>query len=253
MSRIIPRPESGIYPASSPVSSWWPLLRPTPGMSFWPIAFLVSLILHGLLGWWGVSSLLVFAPAKEKVRVTKISFEREQPAKPQPLPIPTQPVSKPVTIPKAVIKAKPEKMKKVVPVVDQQRVSMIEPRQEIVPQPDVLSPPQETAVVQPVLPSSVAPLDVEARQQYLAELFAHLEAHKYYPAAARRRRLEGKVLVSFTILRDGSIRDLRLTGGQLRLREAAQQSVERSLPLPLPRNEIPTPLSINFQMDFRMR
>ena len=83
-------------------------------------------------------------------------------------------------------------------------------------------PPQNGAEAQDVI------------QAYLAQVFAALERHKYYPAIARRRRLHGRVVVQFVILPDGRILNPQITeqNGAAPFSQAALNALRRASPLP---------------------
>lgn len=128
-------------------------------------------------------------------------------------------------------------------------------------------PSEETAAdtmveAESVLPEAVAAASVsetnsqalaQQRQQYLALLQSHIAAHKFYPAMARRRGVEGEVEVSFVLLSDGGARDIRVHGGPGMLRSAARQAVQKALRLPPPPEEIATPLQVQYAMSFSLR
>ncbi|MDD3148791.1 MAG: TonB family protein, partial [Candidatus Riflebacteria bacterium] len=70
--------------------------------------------------------------------------------------------------------------------------------------------------------------------RYLARIRAILEKNKKYPRAARRKRIEGQVPVSFAVLADGSLHDPKIAGQvPEELREATLQLL-MNLRLPAP-------------------
>ncbi len=87
---------------------------------------------------------------------------------------------------------------------------------------------------------------------YLAQLLEHIDEHKFYPRSARRRGLEGRVEVSFRLLADGNIRDLRVSGGSRILRMAAEQALQRALPMPTPHSSMQLQQQVNFDMEYRL-
>ncbi|WJW75355.1 TonB family protein [Thiohalobacter sp. IOR34] len=106
----------------------------------------------------------------------------------------------------------------------------------------------------PEAPPPAAPAaEADAETSYLARLLAHIERHKFYPRAARRRALEGEVEVSFELLADGRVRDLQLTGGARLLRNAARQAVQEALPLPRPPAAMRLPRRVEYRMRFELR
>ncbi|MFQ5354974.1 MAG: TonB family protein [Mariprofundaceae bacterium] len=63
----------------------------------------------------------------------------------------------------------------------------------------------------------------------------HLEAHKFYPASARRRGIEGEVEIAFALNGLGNTDDIEILAGSgyAILDRAALQTVERSQPFPI--------------------
>lgn len=185
--------------------------------------------------------------------------------------------AKPVSTPEAKSESKP-RPKPLPKVVTPQPVPVVAvsnpvepaPRSEPVEQvaePEVLEPIAESRPLQTseasvlALAEAVAPVvgqlseeeAIEALQHYLAELRAAIAAHKQYPALARRRGIEGEVKVSFTLLADGSVRDVRVSGGPRPLRSAARQAVHRAAQLPPPPAGVPSPMPVQYAMDFSLR
>jgi len=93
----------------------------------------------------------------------------------------------------------------------------------------------------------------QIRNRYLARLINHVDARKFYPRPARRRGIEGVVHISFTLLKDGRIANLKVSDGHKLLRKAARQAVKKSLPLPVPPDSLKTPMAIRFGMEYRLR
>ena len=72
-----------------------------------------------------------------------------------------------------------------------------------------------------------------ATLSYAARLAAHLNRHKRYPLAARRRREEGVVELRLLIARDGTVISSRVSRpGPKALSEAALRMLEEAKPLP---------------------
>ncbi|SHF17925.1 outer membrane transport energization protein TonB [Desulfacinum infernum DSM 9756] len=74
----------------------------------------------------------------------------------------------------------------------------------------------------------------DALQRFLAEVRRRIARHKHYPAAARRRQLEGRVTVRFAIRPDGSADGLKVveSSGVSVLDRAALEAVRRAAPFP---------------------
>lgn len=92
-------------------------------------------------------------------------------------------------------------------------------------------------------------LEVSLSQHILRQL----EARKVYPLRARQRRLEGRILLRFTLLPTGNIRDLVIEAPQVDpiLIQAAHRLLEQSLPFVLP-SEIQDPVPIQLFIEYRL-
>lgn len=71
--------------------------------------------------------------------------------------------------------------------------------------------------------------DPAAESRYLSELQRAIARHRRYPKEAQRRKLEGVATVSFVILADGHIREVRLakSSGSALLDKAALETLKR--------------------------
>lgn len=250
---------------------------------------LVTLLLHGLLFWWGLNSARLYAPSQGNIQAIRVFL--------QPLALPEPAVTSPPAAAKPGPAVSPAADP---PVVALPRVASLLPP-SVVSAP-ALSPSPVVATAQeappgPTVAVSVAPLPIAAsaavqavpgvvgsraggdtapvapagvaniagvaevgsaiagagKELYLRTLFAHIEAHKFYPPSARRRQLEGQVRVAFTIDASGGISDLQVAEGHPQLEEAARQTVRSALPLPLPAGGVTLPFSLSYRMDFRLR
>ncbi len=111
------------------------------------------------------------------------------------------------------------------------------------------APPDSMEVQQAAASVATSP----ARESYLARLLAHIDSHKFYPRAARRRGQEGDVHVVFYLMQDGGIHALEISGGSRQLREAAERAVQAALPLPQPPAAINLDEQVSFSMQFRLK
>jgi periplasmic protein TonB len=205
-------------------------------------AITASILIHGLLfvGYGGSIS----APSSESVNtsVTRLSF-----LAPAPVPdaVPDQPQEKPE--PKKVV-AKKEKVVK--------RAEAVREVAEVEPEP-VESKPDAQPMQQAAAPSEAVPQINEGivqreTERYLSNVMAHIEQHKWYPKAARRRGIEGEVHVRFTLHPDGSARELTVENGSSVLLIAARKAVEKAMPMPKPPENIHCPLECEFRMRFSL-
>ena len=90
------------------------------------------------------------------------------------------------------------------------------------------------------------------KKHYLNNLLTHIEGHKYYPQSARNRGIKGNIDVSFELLNNGEISDLKATGGPMILRKAAEQAIASALPFPVPPTEVNCPLQVSYAMQFQL-
>lgn len=109
----------------------------------------------------------------------------------------------------------------------------------------------EPARSAPVAPPAQAD-DEEELGRYLAAIKARIEAHKFYPAAARRRGLEGSVAISFVVDETGAIRDVRLEGAHRLLTSAVQRALEDAAPFAPPPTSASRPLSLAYTISFHL-
>jgi len=81
-------------------------------------------------------------------------------------------------------------------------------------------------------------LVIEQKQQYMQKLMAHIDAHKFYPSAARRRGIEGEVQVSFNLTTDKTPVNIEMNGGISILQRAARQALQDASPFPEPPTDV---------------
>jgi protein TonB len=162
---------------------------------------------------------------------------RPEPEQPPPLPeLPPKPEVKREPLPEPVIKPRPASSKV---------AEIAEPIEIQV----TASAYTEAPIDKPALAEVL--LENE-RESYLLQLLAHIDSHKFYPRSARRRGIEGEIQVVFYLLRDGSISDLQIKGGNKILRNAAKQAVQQSLALPPPPESMRLQEQIRFGMVYRL-
>ena len=91
---------------------------------------------------------------------------------------------------------------------------------------------------------------------YVATLAAQLNRYKHYPMAARRARQEGTATLSLVVLRDGSVKDSRISesSGWEALDAAVLRMLERAQPLPafpasMKEEEIRVKIPVSFSLN----
>jgi len=96
------------------------------------------------------------------------------------------------------------------------------------------------------------PDNYEKEQLYFAQLLRHIEQHKFYPKKAKRRQIEGTVMISFSLDSLGNTKDLHIDEGHQFLRKAAKQAIKDATPLPKPPEFLSTPKTIHFGMTYQL-
>jgi periplasmic protein TonB len=141
------------------------------------------------------------------------------------------------------------------------------PAQQLVEDPN-RTIPEETVALSPSEPVRAPParqtpspsssaavnrvsLDQEAAK-FLKALESHISRYQRYPEAARRDRVHGKVQLVFSMLRDGTVTDVRIesSSGYSVLDQAAIDTIRRAAPLPRIPAELPERLDILFPTAF---
>ena len=225
----------------------------------WPGTIIISLLLHlSLLAQWGGGLGAERTRPPERTTVTRLSFRSVSATLPQPQPVAEQrPAAEANVAPSSLKDERPQKKKaraeRVVP--PPQRAVVKEPPRVV--EPPLLEPAPVSVATAPPPPSgaelqAAALLREQQQNEYLRRLMGHIERHKFYPQAARRRGLQAVVKIGFELLADGQIKNLRIAEGHKLLRSAAEEAVSRALPLPRPPESVATPLAINFSMAYQL-
>lgn len=163
------------------------------------------------------------------------------------MPPPQQP---PQTVEAEQPKPKPKPEPKIEPKSKEkppEKVKEIKPEPEVVPEQAVATKVAEQ--IQRETGKDNAPI----KKEYLKNLLTHIEGHKYYPSSARRRGMEANIEVSFELLSNGTLRDLKTSGGPLVLRKAAEQAITKALPFEIPPPELNCPLYMSYIMQFELQ
>jgi len=90
------------------------------------------------------------------------------------------------------------------------------------------------------------------RKAYLSRLLAHIEAYKFYPSAARRRAIEGKLEVTFLLHESGGYDQLIINGGKAVLQRAVRQALIDAQPFPEPPGSMQIKQRIAFSMNYQL-
>lgn len=162
----------------------------------------------------------------------------------------------PVIKPKAIKKnntPKPKpKPKKTTPKPAQKKITVNKPPvkvQKTSPKPQVNKEVKRS----PIVSNADQRLIEQTRKSYFALLMRHIEAHKNYPRVARKRKIEGKIIISFSLLADGSIKNLQVNGKRSILEKASKNAISNSLPMPFPPKDLSLPMKVKFTMNYFLK
>lgn len=192
--------------------------------------FLFSFLIHAALFIQFSDTAMSKSQAQAPVYDTRVSLNLLKPVK--------QEIQKEIN-PKPVKKIKPVKKKK----------KLIK---KVKKQP-VVQQAVATQVAKEVKRDNKKELSRQLRQSYLDHVLTHIEGHKYYPHAARLRNIEGSIVVSFVLQKDGSISKLSANGRSILLRRAAKGSVNKALPLPACPKDVACPIQVSYAMQFKIK
>ena len=197
--------------------------------------------------------------------VTVVEPEVEQPeikpvippepvVKPEPEPKP-KPIKKPEPKPKKKKKPKPkpkpkEKKPPVKPKPPKKAFKPVEQKQTVSQN---IKPEAKKTVSSPVVATADPRLVEQTRMTYHALLMRHIEVHKRYPRVARKRKIEGVILVSFTLLKNGQINNLLVNGKRSILKKATQNAINDALPMPKPPKGLSLPMKVKFTMNYFLK
>jgi len=237
--------------------------RGTDGI-IWGVAVVVSLLIHGALFVNRADDMsIALKPSDSEKIVTRVSFRipvpppervvEVKPERPKPPPVKKRSKPKPKPLPKPKPKAKAKATPKPVEEEPPIEEEIEEEIQQAQTQTEQVVDRQQQETLQISRPVLAPHLVEQAKQSYLARLLAHIESHKHYPKAARRRHIEGEVNVSFKLLAEGQIDGLQVAGKRRLLQKATHSAVTASLPLPAPTQELDLPMEINFTMAFVLK
>lgn len=111
----------------------------------------------------------------------------------------------------------------------------------------------QTAPVSDVTPPKPKVNTASELQSFKASLRSKIKQNLRYPSAARRRGLEGEVSVRFTVLGDGSIRDISVRQGEEIFHNAAKAAVSSSSGVDIPQSLMESlPMEMDLTLEFKL-
>lgn len=202
----------------------------------WMIFMAFSLLAHAavMIGWGG--RLGIHEAALENTQVSQIlNVELVKPQPKKPIEVPPEPEPMPEPEEKIIEEVKPVETPVEQPVEEPEKTVEQQPEQRVEPQ------------AQGEQLQHDHQLQIEQKEKYLQLLMKHIDAHKFYPSAARRRGIEGEVKVSFELTADKAACNIEADGSVSVLERAAIQAVRDASPFPEPPADVlfSTPIVIS--------
>lgn len=234
----------------------------------WFIAIILSLATHAVLFFQKNTQLNAVPAMVIQETITHVRFARVVPPpvtvvepqieRPKPEPVSTPEIIKKKTIAKPKKKKKPSPKPKKQPkkklIRQKPPVKVAKPQLKEQPTSFNTKPQVNKEVkVSPLASRADQRLIEQSRKTYHALLLRHIEVHKHYPRVARKRKIEGKILVTFTLLANGGIKNLHINGKKSILEKATKNAINHALPMPKPPNKLSLPLEIKFTMNYFLK
>lgn len=90
------------------------------------------------------------------------------------------------------------------------------------------------------------------KNQFLANIRAKINKHKSYPRIAKKRGMQGTVKVKFTILRNGDVGNISVSGPKV-FHKSARNAVKSAFPINTKNAPISLPKSVNITLRYQLR
>jgi len=90
------------------------------------------------------------------------------------------------------------------------------------------------------------------KNKFLNQLRAKISRNKTYPRIAQRRGMQGSVKVRFTILRNGSVSNIRITGKKV-FHSSAKSAVKKAFPVNTKNAPLSLPTTVNLTLRYQIR
>jgi protein TonB len=101
-------------------------------------------------------------------------------------------------------------------------------------------------------PSSKRRVSPAKKNAYLARIRAKINKNKTYPRIAQRRGMQGSVKVRFTILKNGRVGNISVSGSKV-FHKSAKSAVKKSFPISVKNAPISLPTTVNFTLRYQIR
>ena len=89
------------------------------------------------------------------------------------------------------------------------------------------------------------------KNAFLAQVRSKISRNKTYPRIAQRRRMQGLVKVKFTILPNGNVGNISVSGPKV-FHNSAKNAVKRAFPIGIKNIPISLPIRVNFTLHYQV-
>jgi protein TonB len=90
------------------------------------------------------------------------------------------------------------------------------------------------------------------KSAFFAKVRAQINRYKMYPRIAQKRAMEGSVKVKFTILANGHVSHIQVSGRKVFL-NSAREAVRKAFPIPVKSIPISLPKTVNLTLHYQLR
>lgn len=209
------------------------------------------------------TSSLQISEKKSEVKTIELSLQAYQPPTQEPQPVeekqpeplkeetPPKEEEKPLPEPE-IVKPEPLPIEPPKPEVKKPELSKPEVKKEK-PKPAVKKCKKAKSLPQQSARQSTREQQSSADEKnlFLSMIRNRIDRNKTYPRIAKRRGMQGSVNVSFTILPDGKVGNIRISGPNA-FHNSAQEAVLKSFPVSVKNAPISLPQSVSFTMHYRV-
>lgn len=167
-----------------------------------------------------------------------------------------EPMVEPEIIKEPIVEKEPEVEEKIVPepiakkIMPQPVVKKIKPKSQVTQKKKKVDKQKKQASIK--VSARKSKNSQAEKNQFLAKIRAKINNHKSYPRMAKKRRMQGSVKVNFTILSNGKVGNISVSGPKV-FHNSAKDAVKSAFPVNTKNAPISLPASINITLLYQIR
>ncbi|UFH59023.1 energy transducer TonB [Sulfurovum mangrovi] len=187
---------------------------------------------------------------KEPEPIKEETPEPEEKVEETPLPEPEPEVEqpKPVEIPKPKPLPKKEESKKPEPPKEKAKVKKEKPKKHVKKSTKKCSPAEKRSALKS---SKKQRSSANEKNLFLAKVRDRINRNKSYPRVAKRRGMQGSVEVNFTILPNGHVSAIAVSGSRV-FHTSAKKAVEKAFPVSVKNIPMKLPEKVSITLHYRL-